>query len=239
MYSTGTLDFPTQIIPKSSYVKKINMDILISAQNIFLTRRSNLPYIDTFNDLGQLREDVFVAKKFPSLSVNLLGGFFEAEHSYFRIKNKGMERWQNGNCVWFHNYLDDYEKIGNCCIIYLDGNGLHNIDIPYLQSEKTEGLKKKVDEFFTHLPKPIVDKGNYKFEGKTKICHDPTNLNYWHIEYNMIDFNGDTMLKGGKYLENFCKTVIADVISIHSSDKPSYLIEIAPKFYTKYLQNEN
>jgi hypothetical protein len=230
----GPVQFPISILPKASYVLTIDFPSLIENQEVFILRRSDRPKEETFNELGLLRVDVLKPKEIPFLSLNLLGGDFISEYSRFRIFGKGMERWPGDIDISLEDYPGCFNVIEQICNIFLNANGLHGQKIQY-QQPQTKDLTKQVDEFFKGAGKiPVPQEGVFEFEGLVNLVHDPTNLNYWHLEYNLFDYKGIPFKKvSSTYTENFCKTVISNIICANSSSEAPEIKGIPKEFYLK------
>jgi len=108
---SGKLIFPLEILPKRNYRPVINLSSLIENQSVFILRRSNASFSDTFNELGYLRESALIPKEIPNLSLNLLGGKFKPKDACFRIINNGQKKWMNNEPVFLCEYLKDFKKL--------------------------------------------------------------------------------------------------------------------------------
>ena len=134
----GKSDFPISILPKFHYVSLINIQSLLSGQTVYILRRSDKSFNDTFNDLGKLREDALTPKEVPFLSLNMLGGLFKPEHTRFKVLNNGMDRWKNNDYISIIDFLSDFTVIDNYCIVYIEANGIDSQSIPYSQTQTKE-----------------------------------------------------------------------------------------------------
>jgi hypothetical protein len=229
----GKCDFPVSILPKLNYVSIIDIQSLLNGQTVYILRRSDKSFNDTFNDLGKLREDAITPKEIPFLSLNMLGGLFKPEHTKFKVLNNGMSRWKNNDYISIIDFLNDFTRIDNYCIVYIEANGIDSQSIPYDQTA-TKDLTKEINRFFEHIDKPIISDGSYKLEGKTKLLHDPINLNYWHLELNILDYKQNPIkYKSSKYIEDFCKKVINDIICANSFSSVTDIPEIPKNIYRK------
>lgn len=229
---TGKLQFPIEIIPKTSYISLIDLDSLLQKQDVYLLRRSDSNNENTFNELGFLRTELLKPKDIPFLSLNLLGGFYKPEYAHFRISKRGSARWENNEPIFFFEYSNEFEIIEEFCIIYIYANNIHNKSFPYLQPTSSE-VNKEVEKFRNAFPNksPNIIGKDYSFEGLTKIIHDPTKLNYWHVEYNLFDFKGDTIKsKSSTYIQKICQTVLTDILCINATNSIGNVTNI-PNYY--------
>lgn len=230
---SGKLIFPLQILPKRNYKSVMNISALIENQSVFILRRSDNSFSDTFNELGLLREKALIPKEIPFLSLNLLGGKFKPAYACFRIINDGQKKWINNEPIFICEYLKDFKKLNTTCNIYLNANGIDNQSIPY-EMTKNKPLEKEINKFFNYIPKPHIKDGKFELMGKTEIHHDPTKLNYWHVEYNLIDYKGETLkYNGSEYIKGFCKKVITDILCANSYNYYPDVKPIPKKFYIK------
>lgn len=228
-------DYPVSILPKLNYVSLIDIQSLLDNQTVYIIRRSDKSEEDTFNELGQLRDDVLLPKDIPFLSLNILGGSFRPEHSKFRLLKNGRLRWSGGTFISILDYLNEYTKLDEYSLIYINANGVDRQSVPYAQPSNPE-LKKEVEKFEGFVVKPTIIDGSFEFQGYTRLLHDPVCLNYWHLELNVLDFKGVAIKpRNSKYIENFCKTVISHIISANSFSTLPEIKEIPKSVYYKSI----
>lgn len=226
-------DFPISILPKFNYVSLIDVQTLLKNQTVFIIRRSDKSSEDTFNELGKLRDDALLPKEIPFLSLNILGGLFKPEHSKFRIIKEGGVRWRNKEFISIVNFLNDYQILENYCLVYIEANGVDSQDFPYSQPSHKD-LDREVEKFFQHVDKPKVINGSYSFKGLSKLLHDPVNLNYWHMELNIFNYQGAPIqYKSNPYIKVLCQQVISNIISANSFQEMPDFQEIPKTFYKK------
>lgn len=230
---SGKLKFPQSIIPKRYYVSKMDIDKLIEENQLYLLRRSDLPFDDTFNTLGFLRESALEPRQVPFLSLNLLGAFFETKHANLRIIKNGANKWIDNSPIFITEHLSDFEVLDDFCLIYIDANKIHKNKIPYSQPRSPE-LNKEISDFFTHCTMPEIKDKSYILEGMTKLQHDPIILNYWHMELNVLNYK-ETAIKysGSKSILGFCNAILTDIICINSMNSIASITPIPEGFYNK------
>jgi hypothetical protein len=133
----GKLDYPNEILPKSNYRINLDFDSITQVHNVFLLRRAEMNFEDTFFKLGDryiLKADAIPIdyNRIPNLSTNLLGAGFKSDYSAFRVKMGSLaEKKWNGNNVYLWEHIDSYSKVEDGCVIYLNANNLHNARFPY------------------------------------------------------------------------------------------------------------
>ena len=108
---------------------------------------------------------------------------------------------------------------------------MHNQEIPYgVPYNKIQ--EKEITKFFEYMPRPSVKDGNYQVQGKTEIQHEPTKLNYWHVEYLIIDYKNNPIKYGkSEYIKNFCRKVLTDIICANSSNELPSFEPISSRYY--------
>ncbi len=214
----GNLRYPISILPKFYYYPTINIPSILEFQNVTLSRRSELSKEDTFNELGFLREDVLSTSDVPFLSLNLMGSYFKSEHNQFKPTLSKTIKWNGKSLTYLSELRKDYTLINQYCTIYLNAEGINNQEVPY-KRPSSKPIDAEIKKFFTSVAIPKVENGNYNLIGITKIIHDPTNFNYWHVELNLIDYDGELFSKTNRsaYLKSFCEKVIKNIICINSN----------------------
>lgn len=216
----GESDYPISILPRTTYIKNIDFDALVSQQAVFLVRRSDKLFGQIFYELdGEylLRQDAFEPNEIPNLSLNLLGGFFEEAHICYRVTGAGAQSWDGVSFIDMADFVENYTIIDPCIPIFIHANPLHNIKIPY-QVPKKE-FRTIVTNFYESvgLALPSFEKEKIDMEGSAKFCHDATNLNYWHVELRLFDFKKDIIKsKSSTWIKNFCEYFIANEITLKS-----------------------
>lgn len=227
----GRLTFPSKILPRTSYKSQIDIDNLLENLQVYVLRRSDYSLEDTFNELGNLRSDAVIPKQIPFLSLNMLGGHFKTKHAFIRIGKEGSRKWIKNEKVYLSEFVNGYEILNKGCSIYIDANSIHNQSFPYSQPSTSE-LREEVDKFFKFIPKPTAEKDGFHFQGNVKIVHDPTILNYWHVEYNIFDFKGETIKhKKSKYIEQLCLDILTDIVSVNAYPDVKEITMIPENFY--------
>lgn len=228
-------DFPVSILPKLNYVSLIDIQSLLDKQTVYIIRRSDKSSEDTFNELGKLRDDALQPREIPFLSLNLLGGYFKPEDSKFKILKKGIVRWEGREFISIIDFLHDYEKLNNYCLIYIEANGVNGQIIPYRQPSYKD-LDIEVEKFFKHVDKPKITNGSYEFKAVSNIVHDPVILNYWHMELRLLNYQDSPIeYKSSAWLKALCNQVISNIISANSfKEIPNYQ-EIPREFFQKSI----
>lgn len=236
--------YPKSILSKTKFVDGIDFDILISAQDVFLLRRSDKKFDETFLKVGnrtQLRVGILKKNNVLYLSMNLFGAFFKEKYIKYRIliDTFGGEKWNKKSTIsFFKNPCLLSKSISNLsegCPIYINANEIHNISHPYDMFPSSD-LEKYFKAFGITPQKIKVDSiEKYKVYATCMLRHDPLNLNYWHVEYIIKDHKNEEIKKyGAKWLDALCTSVATDVLTFYSSAQPtSSNYKIAEKHYIR------
>ena len=232
------LKYPYNILPCKKYKIKLDIDILIYINDVFISRLSNLSreesFITIFNQ-KLLNDDAIDNIRIANLSVNLIGGKFKKNHTKFLAKGDGAKMW-NGDLVYLVDYLKDYEYYKDRGIIFIDAKKIHNIELPYnLHSDPN--LHKEVAKFqdvvgncrvITNIPKQEI-----KVIGKIFLKHSPTNLNYWHLELKVENYS-ETIIDNPKKNSDkrFLEQVFTNIIKLNSLSSIDTIKKFDKSYYS-------
>ena len=215
------LTYPRKILPNRKFVKQIDIQKAIDSDKIYVLRRSNQSESETFNDLGLLREEAIsdknTWKEIPSLSFNLLGGFFKTKHSKYSTNGKGSEEWDGASMISFWDFINLFEIKKFKGFYIFDAKDLHNITVPISSSETNREAKKKLAQLKLI---PINEDGKIMVNGKTIIRHVPTNLNYWHIQLEIISPLHENKSiprgTGNEFAKSACSFVLTNILTTNA-----------------------
>jgi hypothetical protein len=227
---SGKLSYPYQILPKRKYKAKIEIDSLLQDNSVFIVRRFDQDVSELFVSVGgelYLKETAISPKEIgKGLSLNLFGGEFKEEHLRFRVKLKspGSNEWLGRNPVFLSDHINDYEVFDETLEgIYFNANNLHNQELPYNRNFDKK-LDKELDDFFINIPsgKPEVNEfGQFQLIGRTLVTHEPILLNYWHVQFNVCDFQDNqlTSKKSGAWVNSLCESALKNLICVNAYKK--------------------
>jgi hypothetical protein len=191
IYSLSGKNYPYRIIPKSYFKREIKFKKL-SGRGFFIARRSPLSERETFTEAGTVSTKAIESREVPNMSMNLLGGYFIMEDMKYRTLGEASKPW-NGSIVFLSDFINQFEIIRNYCTIIYDAWQLHDIAIPYYSDNKNKDINKRLQQAgITGL----VEGQRLKTFGRMWIHHDPTNLNYWHVELKLTDPTGKEVQSG-------------------------------------------
>lgn len=224
------MTYPQCILPKLNYKLQIDLKQLIANQNVFVVRRSDFTMEDTFTLAGTLNEDAIKPEDLPLMSMNLLGGLFEPNYSKFVPDKSGRSKWEK-QAVLLSDY--GYEVKEAFCLIYINANLIDEVKIKYLHPYKNNSeLVQQIKEYFGKDTPPKTKDDKYIVIGNTELKHDPTNLNYWHVEYNVQQFNKRPIKnKGQIFLMEYCADIIKNAICGAASNELGEIDKISESFY--------
>jgi len=223
----GKYNYPLSILPKKSYRHIIDIDNLLTEGDFFLVRRSDKSVNETFNELNILREDAILVKDVPGMSLNLLGGEFKSEHIMYSPKDNGSKRWKGERVYFFIDFKKSYVILSNPVHIYFPVKKLHGKTFPYYRGK--DDHTKKIISALNLKPE---QNGKYKFTGSSRITHDPTNLNYWHIELELKDDNGDRIKNASSaWITSAAQEALGHFITGSAKNTIPVIEPIKTKFY--------
>ncbi len=193
--------YPKQILPSTTYQKKLNTEILLKKYpNLIIVRQVKgfrEEYLEvTENGKSVLTDGIFYNSMY-NLSMNLLGGrFITDRHIMFLPKSEEACRSWEGDCIIPENYQnsDNYTITEPCFGVFFLVNHIHNITFPFRKNFDNEEAR---DKYATEAEN-VIREENIKIEelivgkfvsnrepvevlARTKVNHSPTQLNYWHV----------------------------------------------------------
>ena len=222
---TKKIDYPAQILPRIRFKKEINVDLLKRQHKLYIVRRSNKDSNNTFTELGLLREDAIISSSsdLADLSMNLLGRRFKSEFIKYRPKMKtiSVEPWSGKDRYFICDLKNEYEIIEPATPVYFKISDLHRITLPYSMPST-----KEMQNLFKNLKHTVIGT-TIIAQGESIITHSPNNLNYWHVELNILDFNQNPVVK--KKMNQFSKSLAGHLVSQILSVKAKSELDETPQ----------
>lgn len=173
--------------------------------DFFIVRRADVDCSDIFNEVGVLKDGAIRSKDVPGLSMNLLGSFYLLKHVKFRTIGKGAQPWLNTK-IYMTDFINHYEVLNNFCPIIYKLNDLHNASVPFINKKN-----KDTDKFIkANNLMPEIIETQYKLKGKIIIKHEPTNLNYWHIELKLLNALNQEVTKNNNLWEKSATSYVLE-----------------------------
>jgi hypothetical protein len=176
----GIITYPISIIPRKSYKHRFEIDDIEDLEGYFLIRRCSKTYSETFDKNGILREASLIERleEIPGCSMNLYKPVFQPNHISFLPKKPAYLSWDKlkDKFLWI-KYIWKVRHISPTTPIFVKLHLIHNKHYPYnnVQNKHTEALKRNLDE----------SKLSQENSFTMFIKHEPTKLNYWHVEFNI------------------------------------------------------
>lgn len=187
------ISYPRNLVPKGGFRKEIQIADLVTEGPIGIVRRSlKSSKAETFDKFGTVREDALIGhrREIPELSLNLLGGRFILSHICYSCVKDAAKYWDGIETHLWIRYFKwvTYKKPSIPIFFFLDD--LHNKTFPYYRTDD-----KEVRKLLKSLQiDPEITGSQAKFYGASIIKHAPSRLNYWHIEFRLLDI--EARIKG-------------------------------------------
>jgi hypothetical protein len=227
---TGRLKYPLSILPKKHYVRQININKLYEEIPLIVVRRSEKTQEKLFNKFGILREDAFSETDIPNMSINLLGGKFKSDYIRFNPTKEATKTWDGQEQIFYSKYHPLVQILSEVIPIFFDVINLHNLTFPY-QRNKDKDVNKLIEKLAL---KPVEIEGKYQFQGKSVISHEPTQLNYWHVEFQIKDIE-DNLISNTKsaWKKNAAEMALKNVICVSASMTCNKVVDIPLSYFTR------
>lgn len=181
-----------EITPKQNY-KYFEIDALNQNAEHHVIRAAN-----TKNESEVFKGGIFLINAFlrepnkygeaAGLSLNLLGGHFTKAHLKYVQKGIAASYWNEGELIILDN-LSEFISVDDSRVpIYFPLRKLHNLNFPFEKNIDSSQLKR--------IPRDLTvetkERGIYRVEAILRIKHAPTNANFWHVEFELIDNTKDS-----------------------------------------------
>lgn len=228
--------YPSSILPKIRYVKKIDIDQLLSNQNIIILRRSEISIDETYNKSGNINEKAIPLRQINDLSLNILGTKFKLEFFKYSPINKtnAVKEW-TGEKIYLSDHFGNYKIIEGKCAILWNSSEVYNKNVkrPYVNPKNKE-LKNILQAFNREF---IEDNGNLKgtYSATLTFDHFPTNLNYWHGQLQIISDQDNTIEKiKNHYEKEIADQILRDILCVKFIPLDKYTpVAIGKEYYYK------
>ena len=196
----------------------MNMDKMCKKQHLLLFVVQKKKQDEVFDRLGSLLEKVFTEKEIPNMSMNLLGGQFKSEHIQFNPTKEATKIWDGQELIFYSKYHSLVQEFTTTTPIFFDVENIHNITLPY-QRSKDKTFSQLIEALY---PQTVEKEGKYELTGRSLVSHEPTLLNYWHVEFQIKDFEDklikDTKSKWRKDVVETALNVICENASMDCKD---------------------
>ena len=176
-----------EITPKQHY-RYFSVDALSQNDNYYVLRAANTQNVsDVFNNgifrINALLREPTRYSETAGLSLNLLGGYFTEIHLKYIQKGDAASYWTEGAKTEIDELTKHISVEEGRVPIYFSLFKLHALQIPFEKNIEPKQVRR--------LPPGLAvegeKQGEYKVEAILKIKHAPTNANFWHVEFELID----------------------------------------------------
>lgn len=201
--SEGKDIYPLEILPKSYYKKRLNVDkLIIKYKDLFVVRLvdgKKDDYTKTTQEGEKVLDDKVLGCNMANLSLNLAGGRFntscDAHLRFLPISEYGRAVWDGGS-VRQEEFAstENYSFHETCFGLAFYVKDIHEKTFPFHRQFKTseerdeyekiviEITSKKERQYDAHLVGKFEEKNrNVSVKPRIKVHHSPTNGNYWHM----------------------------------------------------------
>jgi hypothetical protein len=238
------LSYPIRIIPKQSYKTEITIQDILDINDTAIVRRSLRNHKDIFDRFGSLRQDALIEdlKDVPGLSMNLLGASFKTNDIRYIAKGVASKKWDGfENKLWL-NYIKYASFSCDATPIFFYLKDIHNKTVPYVVPQKTtnEEKFKKLKKAFSFEIKEDGEEAT--IFGASVIKHTPNKLNYWHVEFVILDIEArytptETKITRKRSSSNYVKTAaehaLNDILLQSAHSKADFIASIPSEHYLK------
>ena len=227
----GRLDYPLSILPENHYIPRINIDNLCKNVPLIVVRRSDKPKEDIFNKFGMMREDsdAILKHEIPGMSMNLLGGAFKYEHIKFNPIGEAAKIWDGYEKVFYFRYRKSINLLPIATPIFFEVANLQGIEFPYQRNRDKESTK--LMDILGIQPREI--NGKFELLGKSYISHEPTRLNYWHVEFQIRDVENNLIEKTKSAWQKEAANSALSHIKSNASSVVSNISDIPKSYFCK------
>lgn len=112
---------------------------------------------------------------------------------------------------------------------------MHNQNIPYNQPSSPK-LLVEIQKFDIAFNKSEYPKNHtFTLLGYSQISHEPNNLNYWHVEFTLLDFNKEKITSTGEWVKKYCNQTIKDILVASAYSNHPEVSPISNDFYFKKI----
>lgn len=208
----------------------MDIDTLCKEISIFVVRRSQKTGTDIFNKFGKLREDALSETDMINMSMNLLGGAFKLEYIEFNPTKEATRNWNGKEPVFYSKYHTLIQTLPHTTPIFLNVSDVHNKNIPYQRNKDKDANKLMVKLNI----KPLETDGKYELYAKSIINHEPTQLNYWHVEFQIKDVENNLVSNTkSSWRKNVAEMALKHIICVYASVDCAEIVAIPAIYFKK------
>ena len=184
------LAYPSALLPKTIYVREIDISTVYKSGKYFTQRRASCSAEECVDPFGQVTfkslyrtdvEEKHQGEDLIGMSLNMMGSPHLPEYGKWIQMKSGSKYW-DGKEVKIEEYADSYIWKEDQAAVHLDATSLEGLEIPYCiyfadrsNFEKFKNVPGVYDKAFSRTT-------GYNVIGNLRHFHEPTFLNYWHVE---------------------------------------------------------
>lgn len=229
--------YPTEILPKSSYKRTIDIDeVVYHTGDITFSRRIDRKIEDCeiFNGKRMI-ETEDITEHIVNMSLNIHGGYFETQHIPFRQTKQGTDNW-DGKDIDMTQYSECFEYKEECFPIFFKSADIHNQRFPYKKEIQKDSERNETQRKINRVLETFGDR-QYIMIATIKVRHVPTMLNYWHGELTVYpEDSPQTPLdsKKGAWKKHLFHSLSEDIIQQKYTTTQPIINKIKEIFYKKH-----
>ena len=231
---------PRDIIPRSDYVLKLDIDYLQSTLGDLLFARKvegdiglyTVPFGSCYHFRLAALEPT---RLLPGLSMNILGGKYVPErHQAFSPRGKGADDWCGEKIrMWKYRCSRDYTYSDGWKSLFVHSESFRSIPVPYKKTLSKEEHNSYVQRGI--VIEEYTSKKQYRLSGEVRPIHHPTRLNYWHVQADVFPAGETIAMKGGttSWKEEVSQALVQYYLSIPVFVGPISPIDIPENYYCR------
>ena len=177
-----------------------------------------------------MREDALSETDVINMSMNLLGGAFKLEHIQFNPTKEATRNWNGTEPIFYSKYHALVQTLPHAMPIFFNASDLHDKNIPYQRTKDKDATKLMVELNI----KPLETDGKYELQAKSIINHEPTQLNYWHVEFQIKDIENKLILNTkSSWRKNVAEMALKHIVSMSAFTDCPDIVDIPPIYFKK------
>ncbi len=235
--------YPLEIIPRMHYPGKISWShILNKNKRFYVCRRIERPLSDCVTNLAggvkELDPDC-LGQHIVKMSMNLLGGCFNEEHLVFRTLKEASKPWLSED-IDFDLYRNNVENLGSAYPLYYSSEDIHRKNYPIeLNFEKKD--KDKYNALRNSVRTLCLDvfKGmdtDVSMECTLFISHEPTKLNYWHVQLDVkpsLEDDSKSFKNDNSFRKDIYTQLVCDILCKKFIEEVDHIDPLPPCSYCR------
>lgn len=214
------MSYPIEIIPKSHYSYRINLETVLAHSGCFYVCRTAYSPIheiisEDFDGNPVLDIDAF-KKHVVGLSVNLMGGLFNESHLayYTPMSHPSSDDWK-GQPIRLTDFVGGFDRHPQAYPVYYSSEVLHRQPVRHSFISPDKSRKKSLKDIFGDRCIEIFG-DEWRTHCEIFIAHKPTNLNYWHMQLEMkpaLEDDDESFINDKAWRKDIYVQLITDILT--------------------------